>query len=245
MSSATPAQSSQSSRLDSRRRGWLHLSALVAYALITAILTWPLVLNLTSAIPGDGFDGWQNYWNLWWVKLALVDRLQNPLFTDILYYPTGVGLYFHTLNPFNGLITLPVQLTAGLIVAYNTVVFISWVLGGYGIFLLTLWVLGPGGCRLVVDGGGEEERRAKSEERRAKSEERRAKSEERRAKSEERERRAKSEERRAKSEERRAKSREQRAQGEDIGSTMRLRLLPVRSSPSPRFTWRISWAICR
>src|SRR5690606_2555208 len=80
-------------------------------------------------------------WNLWWVKLALVDRVQSPYTTDLLYSPTGVNLYFHTLNPFNGLVTLPVQLVAGLIPAYNTVVLVSWTLAGYGMFLLALWLL--------------------------------------------------------------------------------------------------------
>ena len=123
------------------RAGSRDLWVLLAYCLLTAIMTWPLARQPLSAIPGDSFDGWQNYWNLWWMKLALVDRVQSPLFTDLLYAPTGVGLYFHTLNPFNGLITLPVQLTAGLIGAYNVVVLISWVLGGYGAYLLTLWVI--------------------------------------------------------------------------------------------------------
>lgn len=118
-----------------------HWTALLLYTLLTAVMTWPLALNLTSAIPGDSFDGWQNFWNLWWVKLALVDRQTTPFVTDLLYAPTGVGLYFHTLNPFNGLATLPVQLAGGLYAAYNAVVFLSWVLGGYGVFLLTLWVL--------------------------------------------------------------------------------------------------------
>lgn len=104
-------------------------------------MTWPLATQLTTAIPGDGFDGWQNYWNQWWIKVALVDRIQSPLYTDLLYAPTGVGLYFHTLNPFNGLTTLPIQLSAGLIPAYNAVVFLSWPLAGYGVYLLVTWLL--------------------------------------------------------------------------------------------------------
>ncbi len=117
----------------------IHLLVLLAYLALTLVMTWPLAANFTTAIPGDGFDGWQNYWNLWWVKVALVERVQNPFTTDLLYHPTGVDLYFHTLNPFNGLVTLPIQLTGGLIVAYNFVVLISWVLGGYGTYLLTRW----------------------------------------------------------------------------------------------------------
>ncbi|MBX3010721.1 MAG: hypothetical protein KF832_04405 [Caldilineaceae bacterium] len=120
---------------------FFHWCVLIAYFLLTVLMTWPLVTQVTTAIPGDSFDGWQNYWNLWWMKIALVERHQSPFFTDLLYYPTGVGLYFHTLNPFNGLLTLPIQLSNGLFLAYNTVVFFSWTLAGYGVYLLTRWLI--------------------------------------------------------------------------------------------------------
>jgi hypothetical protein len=124
-----------------------HLLALALYLAATIVFTWPLALNLTTAIPGDSFDGWQNYWNQWWIKQALIDRIANPLVTDLLYFPTGVSLYFHTLNPFNGVTTLPIQLAFGLIAAYNAVVFLSWVLAGYGMFLLARWVIEGRGAR--------------------------------------------------------------------------------------------------
>ncbi len=136
-----------------RRRGARHVAVLLAYLALTLVMTWPLALHLASAIPGDSFDGWQNYWNLWWMRVALLERHTNPLFTDLLYYPTGVGLYFHTLNPFNGLATLPMQLSAGLFAAYNTVVFLSWTLAGYGAFLLARWVLRGSADARAADAG--------------------------------------------------------------------------------------------
>ena len=111
-------------------------------------MTFPLITQFASAIPGDSFDGWQNYWNLWWVKVALIDKVTSPWFTDLLYYPTGVSLLFHTLNPFNGVAFLPVQLAFGLLPAYNTVVMFSFVIGGLGAYLLARYVLGPGSSRL-------------------------------------------------------------------------------------------------
>ena len=146
MSASQPVRSTQSRNRVFRKNSvsLVHLLVLGGYLLATVIFTWPLAINLTMAIPGDSFDGWQNYWNQWWIKHALVDRLVWPLHTDILYAPTGVNLYFQTLNPFNGLATLPVQLTGGLIAAYNAVVFLSWALGGYGMFLLARWVIGKG-----------------------------------------------------------------------------------------------------
>ncbi|MGC8782022.1 MAG: hypothetical protein ACP5UQ_14265, partial [Anaerolineae bacterium] len=86
-------------------QGWTRgvaAGALIGYLLLTLAFTYPLALNFTRAIPGDGFDGWQNYWNLWWMKAALLEKHTWPFFTDLLYHPTGVSLLFHTLNPFNG-----------------------------------------------------------------------------------------------------------------------------------------------
>lgn len=114
---------------------------LLAYTLLTLLMTYPTVTNLTTAIPGDGFDGWQNYWNQWWIKDALLNQQTHFFFTDILYPPSGVSLLFHTLNFFNGLWTLPLQLNFGLTVAYNAVVFFHFVFSGFGVYLLARYTL--------------------------------------------------------------------------------------------------------
>jgi hypothetical protein len=122
----------------------------LGYLALTLVMTFPLVTQFGSAIPGDSFDGWQNYWNLWWVKVALLDKITSPWFTDLLYYPTGVSLLFHTLNPFNGVVFLPIQLAFGLLPAYNTAVVFGFVMGGLGAYLLARYVLGPGSSRLAA-----------------------------------------------------------------------------------------------
>ncbi len=118
-----------------------HLYALLGYLALTLLMTYPLVREFSRAIPGDGFDGWQNVWNLWWVKRALLVEGSSPYFTRFVDYPTGVYLYFHTLNIFNGLTFLPFTLNAGSLVAYNVAVIFSFVAGGYGAYLLALHVL--------------------------------------------------------------------------------------------------------
>lgn len=114
---------------------------IAGYLVLTILMTWPTSLHLTDGIPGDGFDGWQNLWNLWWVKKALLVLRTTPFFTDYLYAPTGTNLLFHTLNIFNGLWTLPLQLNFGLAIAYNGVVFLSFVFAGYGGYLLSRYTL--------------------------------------------------------------------------------------------------------
>ena len=126
------------------RRSWFILGA---YFLLTLLLTWPLARHLGDAIPGDSFDGWQNFWNLWWVKIALLEQHASPYFTNLLYHPTGVSLWFQTINIFNGLTSLPVQLVGGLFWAYNFVVLFSFTVAGFGAYLLGLDVLRRVGVR--------------------------------------------------------------------------------------------------
>ncbi len=117
------------------------LLILTLYTLLTAVMTFPTITRFTVAIPGDGFDGWQNYWNLWWIKESILNRHTSFFFTDILYPPDGVNLIFQTFNYFNGLWTLPIQLNFGLTAAYNAVVFFHFSLAGYGVYLLARYTL--------------------------------------------------------------------------------------------------------
>lgn len=119
-----------------------HLVALLGYLALTLLMTYPLARQFAWAIPGDGFDGWQNVWNLWWVKQALLVEGSSPYFTRLLDFPDGVYLYFHTLNIFNGFSFLPFTLNGGPLVAYNVAVLFSFVAGGYGAYLLALYSLG-------------------------------------------------------------------------------------------------------
>ena len=115
---------------------------LFAYLALSLLLTWPLILHFGSHVPGDGIDDPSLAWNLWWVKHALVDQLQNPFASNWLFWPVGINLAFYTLTILNGLLSIPLQLTVGTISAYNLLLLSSFVLGGYGAFLLCLEALG-------------------------------------------------------------------------------------------------------
>lgn len=118
-----------------------HLPILALYLLITLVMTFPLIMHFGSALPGDGKDAWQNYWDYWWLRTALAAG-QNPYHTPLLYAPYGAPLYLHTLNPFNGLISLPIQIAFGLTAAYNSVVVLSLTLAAFFASLLVSHVSG-------------------------------------------------------------------------------------------------------
>ncbi len=118
-----------------------HLLPLALYLLLAVVLTLPLALHFGTHLPGDDGDAWMNYWNYWWTGRAVAGG-RNPFWTPFLYAPHGVPLYLHTLNPFNGLISLPVQWAFGLTPAYNTVVLLSLTLAAYFAYLLVAFVSG-------------------------------------------------------------------------------------------------------
>jgi hypothetical protein len=111
-----------------------------AYALLTVTATYPLILHVGHAVPGGG-DAYQFYWNLWWVKRALLERHANPYVIDDVFYPYGATLYFHTLNLLQDVLALPISLALGLPAAYNSLVLLAGTLSGYGAYRLAFYVL--------------------------------------------------------------------------------------------------------
>ena len=83
-----------------------------------------------------GADGYQNIWNLWWVNKVITEFGSQPWFTTFLHYPAGTTLVGHTLNPFNGLLAIPLLTFLTMVQTYNAIVVFSFVSGGVTAFWL-------------------------------------------------------------------------------------------------------------
>lgn len=123
------------------------LLVLLGYLGLGIALTWPLVLRFSSDLPGgahkDGLeDAYQNVWNLWWTVEAL-SRPTNLWVTDLLFYPDGPNLLFHTLSPGNTLAVAPITALWGPIAGFNALALASFALGGLGMWLLARRYCGP------------------------------------------------------------------------------------------------------
>ncbi|GIL15120.1 MAG: hypothetical protein BroJett039_02930 [Chloroflexota bacterium] len=116
--------------------------ALVAfYFFLAVVLTYPLALQLGTHIPGHDTDGPAQTWSLWWTRFALLDLGRAPFTTDYLFYPLGLNLVAYTPVFLNGLLSIPLQLAFGVIVAQNLMVYGALVLGAFGAFLFTREIL--------------------------------------------------------------------------------------------------------
>jgi len=114
-----------------------HGGVLLLYGVLALGLTWPLARHFTTHVPGDGIDDPSLAWNLWWVKTRLIDQLNLDIFhSDWMFYPIQINLGFYTLTPLNGLLSVPLQAAFDLIIASNLILLFSFVLSGYGAFLL-------------------------------------------------------------------------------------------------------------
>src|SRR5262249_13567929 len=79
--------------------------------------------------------------NLWWVRYALLDAGQNPIYTNAIFYPIGLNLGFYTLTYLNAFLSIPLQFTIGLVPAANVNLILSFTLSGFGTYLLVTYLL--------------------------------------------------------------------------------------------------------
>jgi len=132
-------------------RQWAQWSVVsVAYVLMTLIATYPALKSLGSNVIGRG-DTLQNLWNLWWVPWVVSHR-GKLFFTSMLYHPDGVSLAYHTLSPFNGLLSILFHqmLDMNLVLTYNVIALLSFVGSGLSMFVLGRSITGSSTAAFVA-----------------------------------------------------------------------------------------------
>lgn len=108
------------------------------YTVLAVLLTWPLTPSLTTHLPLGSNDVWQNLWNFWWWREALVELGTNPYSTHYLFHPHGTSLALHTHSTFNQIVALPINLLLGPVAALNFATLLGFVLSGIAAHLLAL-----------------------------------------------------------------------------------------------------------
>ncbi len=121
-----------------------NLLILLLFAILALALTWPLLPHIATHAPGDGIDDPALAWNLWWARVSFVDRagenglVHNPFVGDSMFHPIGINLAFYTLTLWNGALSIPLQSAMSLTLASNLLLLSSFILSGFGAYLLAL-----------------------------------------------------------------------------------------------------------
>lgn len=114
-----------------------HLAAAGLFAALAIPLTWPLVLHLSTHVPGTGpDDNLQFLWNFWWMREALATGLPGYFHTPYLFHPDGVDLVLHTHNAMNSFVGATLLGSMSLPAAMNLTILAGCALNGFSAYLL-------------------------------------------------------------------------------------------------------------
>jgi len=115
------------------------LLVLAALCFLTVFMTYPLVLQLDSIIWVDGDSIWY-VWNFWWWNKSVFELRESPFHTDYIFYPQTVSLSQSEPSPLNSFLSIPLQHLFGLKSSLNLLFLFSFVLAGFGCYLLVYYL---------------------------------------------------------------------------------------------------------
>lgn len=116
------------------------LFAFLGYLLLTLLMTYPVIAQLSTHLIGFGDDMWVHYWNGWWVKKILTQG-GNIYSTNLLFYPQTTSLVYHNFGWTNIAGWLALEPLVGGIAAYNLVYLINVTFCAFAMFLLARYLL--------------------------------------------------------------------------------------------------------
>ncbi|HJN76065.1 MAG TPA: hypothetical protein QGF58_19190 [Myxococcota bacterium] len=108
-----------------------HALAVFGFAVLATLLVFPALSG--EALGHPQADTYNHVWGFWQVRDALLSG-ESPLWTDNIGWPQGGALWF--IDLFGALWTLPIQLLAGPVVAYDLAMWANLVLAGFAAWLL-------------------------------------------------------------------------------------------------------------
>lgn len=111
------------------------------YTILTVVLTYPVVANITTHIAGKG-DAWSVLWMFWYTKIALLNPSPDLAltYTNFIFYPNGIPMIPFGYA-FAQLLSIPLQDLFGLGITYNLLWLFSFIAGGYGTYLLVNYLV--------------------------------------------------------------------------------------------------------
>lgn len=122
------------------RRAWfLHLAAVLGYAVVAVAFSWPLLPNISTHLTGDpGGDTGVYVWNQWVFQHGALVEHRNPLTTQHIFSLTRspVDLSQHNYTLFLDVLAMPLMGWLGTVATFNLVYLASVVLTAWMTFVL-------------------------------------------------------------------------------------------------------------
>jgi len=120
------------------KRDWIWAG--IIYLIITAVYFFPFRGIIGSHLIGPPEDNMQSYWNLWYGHRVFIDGIGTLKFTDMVYYPQGTFLFYHSLSFYNLFLSIPLSQIWGFAASYNILIMHTFLLAGLGAFFLVRYL---------------------------------------------------------------------------------------------------------
>ncbi|MGA7733673.1 MAG: hypothetical protein WCD37_20615 [Chloroflexia bacterium] len=127
----------------------IHLGVLAAFVLLTTVATWPMLPQLGGYVIDKG-DPLYSVWAMAWQAHSLATD-PSHFFDANIMYPFRGTLAFDELSFTEAVLAAPLYwLTGNPVLSHNTLLFLTFVLSGYGMWLLVRHITGNGWAGLVA-----------------------------------------------------------------------------------------------
>jgi hypothetical protein len=124
---------------ENARRVWPAAVVVLTFAVLTVAVTWPLVTQLDTSLaqnPRWSRDAYQQAYEMWWFKKALLELGKSPGFLRWIYFPDGAD-YPLLLTYFTTYVAgVPFLLFLSPVAAYNVVFLLTFFLSGLTAYAL-------------------------------------------------------------------------------------------------------------
>ena len=133
----------QSFRMAGARRVLPAAIVVLTFAVLTVAVTWPLVMQFDTSLaqnPRWSRDAYQQAYEMWWFKKALLELGENPGFLRWIYFPDGADYpllltYFTTY-----VVGVPFLLLLSPVATYNVVFLLTFFLSGLTAYALCAYL---------------------------------------------------------------------------------------------------------
>ena len=129
-------QASESNELFEKNIIIKHLSVIGIFLILTAILTFPVIVDFGNEAAGTGcYDKCHMMWRFWWNEFSSENNLDFT-HTTYQFYPDGVNVSGNLAHFTTGISSLLLN-SLGYTATWNTILFLGFIFGGYGAYLLS------------------------------------------------------------------------------------------------------------
>jgi hypothetical protein len=119
-----------------------HLGPIALFGALAIAWTWPLVLHLHDAVPGDPADNYSFLWNLWWMRHVLATPGLAYFDTTYLFHPFGTTIVDHPNTALPALVAATLLKPASIVTVQNLLP-LAYVFANMAAMCALVWDIAP------------------------------------------------------------------------------------------------------